>query len=274
MSLTLPGTLNRLLPAPFLTTNTALTMDGKRLVACLFAPLFFAASAMASTEKEMLLDMVYDQAGLERQLDWVHDSMTLPAQGQTIPEPVVDTVNQVVKVRYSADFFRTSMKSTLDEALTMGELAQLIDWFESPLGQKILGLEAEANKPENRAQMTAYIKDQLSVTSMRQERVKLIEELMATLDTVELSTELTANAALGAQRMLNEVMPVKQQSRQLEVGERFQIQQQMKGTMRDILLYTYRSLPDDEIQQYLDFARKSAMQNFQRGQIQALSRIF
>ena len=274
MSLTLPGTFNRLLPAPFLTTNTALTMDGKRLVACLFAPLLFAASAMASTEKDMLLDMVYDQAGLERQLDWVHDSMTLPAQGQTIPEPVVDTVNQVVKVRYSADFFRTSMKSTLDEALTMGELAQLIDWFESPLGQKILGLEAEANKPENRSQMTAYIEDQLPVTSMRQERVKLIEELMATLDTVELSTELTANAALGAQRMLREVMPVKQQSRQLEVGERFQIQQQMKGTMRDILLYTYRSLPDDEIQQYLDFARKSAMQNFQRGQIQALSRIF
>ena len=122
--------------------------------------------------------------------------------------------------------------------------------------------------------MTAYIEEKLSVTSMRQERVTLIEELMATLDTVELSTELTANAALGAQRMLREVMPAKQQSRQLEVGERFQIQQQMKGTMRDILLYTYRSLHDDEIQQYLDFARKSAMQNFQRGQIQALSRIF
>lgn len=249
-------------------------MDGKRLVVYLFAPLFFAASAMASTEKEMLLDMVYDQAGLERQLDWIHDSMTLPSQRQTIPEPVVDTVNQVVKVRYSADFFRTSMKSTLDEALTMGELAQLIDWFESPLGQKILSLEAEANKPENRAQMTAYIEEKLSGTTARQERVNLIEELMATLDTVELSTELTANAALGAQRMLHEVMPAKQKTQQFGVGERLQIQQQMTGTMRDILLYTYRSLPDDEIQQYLDFARKSAMQNFQRGQIQALSRMF
>ena len=122
--------------------------------------------------------------------------------------------------------------------------------------------------------MTAYIEEKLSGTSARQERVRLIEELMAALDTVELSTELTANAALGAQRMLHEVMPVQQQTRQLSAGERSHIQGQMMEVMRDILLYTYRSLPDDEIQQYLDFARKSAMQNFQRGQIQALSRMF
>ena len=249
-------------------------MDGKRLVVCLLASLIFAASATASAEKELLLEQVYEQAGLERQLDWIHDSMTLPPQRYAIPEPVIDTVNQVVRIRYSADFFRTSMTSTLDEALTMGELAQLIDWFESPLGQKILTLEAEANKPENRAQMTAYIEEKLSGTTARQERVRLIEELMAALDTVELSTELTANAALGAQRMLHEVMPVQQQTQQLSAGERSHIQGQMMEVMRDILLYTYRSLPDDEIQQYLDFARKSAMQNFQRGQIQALSRMF
>ena len=130
MSLTLPGTFNRLLPAPFLTTNTALTMDGKRLVVCLLASLIFAGSATASADKELLLEQVYEQAGLERQLDWIHDSMTLPPQRYAIPEPVIDTVNQVVRIRYSADFFRTSMTSTLDEALTMSELAQLIDWFD------------------------------------------------------------------------------------------------------------------------------------------------
>ena len=249
-------------------------MDGKRLVVCLFASLFFVASASASAEKALLLDRIYDQAGLERQLDWLHDSMTLPAQRYAIPEPVIDTVNQVVKIRYSVDFFRTSMKLTLDEALTMAELAQLIDWFESPLGQKILALEAEANKPESRAQMTAYIKETLSDAAPREDRVRLIEELMTTLDTVELSTELTASATLGAQRMLHEVMPVNQQSHALSVEERSHIQAKMTVAMRDILLYTYRSLPDDELQQYLDFARKSAMQNFQRGQIQALSRMF
>ena len=166
------------------------------------------------------------------------------------------------------------MKLTLDEALTMAELAQLIDWFESPLGQKILALEAEANKPESRAQMNAYIEDKLSDVAPRRNRVQLIEELMATLDTVELSTELTASATLGAQRMLHEVMPVNQQSHALSAAERSHIQTKMTVAMRDILLYTYRALPDDELQQYLDFARKSAMQNFQRGQIQALSRMF
>ncbi len=252
-------------------------MDGKRLVVvCLFAPLLFVANAFASSEKEQLLDRLYDQTGLERQLDWVHDSMTLQEDLYPIPEPVVDTVNQVVKVRYSSDFFRTSMKATLDEALSVGELARLIDWFESPLGQKILRLEAAANDPENQAQMAAYIEEKLSREIPRNNRVRLIEELMEALDAVELSTELAASASVGAQRMLREVMPVgtEQPMRPVQVlkaQEKPHIRKEMPERMRNIFLYTYRSLPDHEIQRYLDFARENAMQNFQRGQIQAIS---
>ncbi|WP_257266186.1 hypothetical protein, partial [Endozoicomonas sp. ONNA2] len=76
-------------------------MDGKRLVVVgLFAPLLFTANALASPAKHKLLDKLYDQTGLERQLDWIHDSMTIQKQKYPIPEPVLDTVNQVVKIRY------------------------------------------------------------------------------------------------------------------------------------------------------------------------------
>ena len=43
--------------------------------------------------------------------------------------------------------------------------------------------------------------------------------------------------------------------------------------MKGILFYTYRGLSDQEIRRYLDFARGTAMQNFQRGQVQAMSRM-
>ncbi len=259
--------------------NTALTMDGKRLVVVgLFAPLLFIANALASPAKHQLLDKLYDQTGLERQLDWIHDSMTLQRQKYPIPEPVVDTVNQVVKIRYSPDFFRASMKVTLDEALSVGELDRLIDWFGSPLGKKILRLEAEASNPANQAKMEKYIREKLSAELPRNSRIILIEELMEALDAVELSTELAASASVGAQRMLREVMPAGAEqpmrpAQVLKAQEKPYIRKDMPERMRDIFLYTYRSLPDSDIQRYLDFARKSAMQNFQRGQIQAISRM-
>lgn len=258
--------------------NTALAMDGKRLVVCLFASLLSITNVFASSEKDLLLDRLYEQTGLEHQLGWVHDSMTIPKRQYPIPGPVVDTVNQVVKVRYSPDFFRTSMKATLDEALSVGELAQLIDWFESPLGQKILRLEAAANDPENQAQMEAYIEEKLSKEIPRNNRVRLIEELMEALDVVELSIELAASASVGAQRMLREVMPIGTEPpmrpiQVLKAREKPYIRKEMPEKMRNIFLYTYRSLRDQEIQQYLDFARENAMKNFQRGQIQAISRM-
>ena len=59
----------------------------------------------------------------------------------------------------------------------------------------------------------------------------------------------------------------------LKAREKPDIRKGMNDEMRNMFLYTYRSLPDKEIRAYLDFARSTAMQNFQRGQIQALARM-
>ena len=177
-------------------------MDRKRLLVVwllTFLPLF--APSAFSADKDLLLEELYESAGLERQLKWIHDSMTLQQQNYPLPEAVVDTVNQVVKVRYSSDYFRSSMKATLDEALSVGELVRLIDWYSSPLGQKILYLEAQANDPNNYLEMESYIKERLSQQSPRTSRVRLLEELMEVLDAIELSTELAASASVGAQRL-------------------------------------------------------------------------
>ena len=69
-------------------------------------------------------------------------------------------------------------------------------------------LEVAANDPANRLRMQAYMEEKLSLQLPRTSRIRLIEELMETLDAVELSTELVASAAVGAQRMLREVMPM------------------------------------------------------------------
>ncbi len=242
------------------------------------AVLLSVASQAIAMGKEVLLDELYEQAELERQLHWIKASMTLDYSEYSLPDPVLDTVNQVVRVRYSPAFFRVSMLNTLDEALTVEELLILVEWYNSPLGKKILRLESQANNPINAQRIQTYIDEKLSRQLPRSSRTELIEELMLALDVVEHGTELAATASIGAQRLLREVMPVLdgRQNRPSQVQkaqEKPAIRRAMSERMKSILFFTYRSLSDQEIRRYLDFARSTAMQNFQRGQVQAMARM-
>ncbi|MET4695816.1 DUF2059 domain-containing protein [Endozoicomonas lisbonensis] len=240
--------------------------------------LLLSSGQAFSADKQVLLNELYDNAQLERQLDWVRASMTLNREEYALPETVINTVNRVVEVRYSRTFYRSSMLATLDEALSVGELLRLLDWYNSNLGQKVLFLEMAANDPANRLRMQGYIEEKLSQQLPRTSRIRLIEELMETMDAEELGTELVASASVGAQRLLREIMPVQngyptRPPEILKAREKPAIRKGISDEMRNIYLYTYRSLPDNEIRAYLDFARSSAMQNFQRGQMQAMARM-
>ncbi len=257
-------------------------MDRKRLAVVWLCAVTFLFSVLAvsvsAADKELLLDELYENAQLERQLSWIQSSMTIEGQQYALPDDVVSTVNQVVRIRYNPGFFRTSMKATLDEALSVGELLKLIDWYNSDLGQRVLVLEAQANNPANALHMQAYIEAKLSQKIPRTSRIRLIEELMEALDTVELATELAASASVSGQRLLREVMPARdgrpmRPAEVLKAREKPGIRRDMMDKMRNIFLYTYRSLPDDDIRRYLEFARDNAMQNFQRGQVQAMARM-
>ncbi|AMO57885.1 hypothetical protein GZ77_12605 [Endozoicomonas montiporae] len=240
--------------------------------------LLLSSGQAFSADKRILLNELYDNARLELQIDWVRASMKLDGDQYALPETVVSTVNQVVEVRYSRTFHRSSMLATLDEALSVGELLKLLDWYNSNLGQKVLHLEMAANSPSNRLRMQGYIEEKLGQQLPRTSRIRLIEELMETMDAAELGTELVASASVGAQRLLREIMPM-QDGRPmrppeiLKAREKPDIRKGISDEMRNIYLYTYRSLPDNEIRAYLDFARSSAMQNFQRGQMQAMARM-
>ena len=251
-------------------------MKGKKLVVVWLTvwSLFFPALLKAS-EKQLLLEELYESARLEQKLDWVRESLTLQSREYALPRDVVNIVNQVVQIRYSPDYFRSAMITTLDEALTRRDVENLLGWYSTPLGQKILRLEAEANNPANADAIENYIESTLSHQPPREDRLALIESLMEVMDTVNLSTELAASVSVKAHQLLREVMPNVDgkpmlSPRALMAKEKAAIRKEMVQKMWSVFLFTYRTLPDHEIRQYLEFASDNTMQNFQRGQIQAI----
>ena len=251
-------------------------MDGKRLVVVwLTAWSLLFSALLKANEKQLLLEELYESARLEQQLDWVRESLTLQSSEYALPRNVINIMNQVVEIRYSPDYFRSAMMTTLDEALTAREAESLLNWYSSPLGQKILRLEAEANNPANTDSIEAYIENTLSMQPPREDRLALIESLMEVMDVVNLNTDLAASASVKAQQLLREVMPNVDgkpmlSPRALKAKEKAVIRSELVEKMWGIFLFTYRTLPDREIRQYLEFTSDNAMQNFQRGQVQAI----
>ena len=251
-------------------------MDGKRFVVVWFTVLsLFFSALLKANQKELLLEELYESARLEQQLDWVRESLTLQTSEYALPRNVIKIMNQVVEIRYSPDYFRSAMVTTLDEALSAREAESLLGWYSSPLGQKILRLEAEANNPANTDSIENYIENTLLLQSPREDRLALIESLMEVMDVVNLNTELAASVSVKAQQLLREVMPnvdgkPMPSPRALLAKEKAAVRKDMVEKMWGIFLFTYRALPDHEIRQYLEFASDNAMQNFQRGQVQAI----
>ena len=137
-------------------------------------------------------------------------------------------------------------------------------------------MEAEANNPANTDSIENYIENTLILQSPREDRLALIESLMEVMDVVNLNTDLAANVSVKAQQLLREVMPNVDgkpmlSQRALLAKEKAAVRKEMVEKMWGILLFTYRTLPDHEIRQYLEFASDNAMQNFQRGQVQAIT---
>ena len=115
----------------------ALVMSVNRKGLAVALIMFLLSSGQAfSADKQVLLKELYDNAHLERQLEWVRASMTLDGRDYPLPETVVSTMKQMVEVRFSRAYYRSSMLATLDEALSVGELLKLLDWYNSNLGQK------------------------------------------------------------------------------------------------------------------------------------------
>ncbi|PJE78455.1 hypothetical protein CI610_02600 [invertebrate metagenome] len=251
-------------------------MDRILVMAVIVTYLSFPLHArLESKDKSVLLDELYRNAQMENQLSWLRDGLMLEKNAYALPAEVVNTVNRIVSVRYSSDYYQQSMLSSLGADLSIGDLLELTNWYDSPLGQKIIRLEMMANDPTNKSRVQAYIDEHLSVKLPRSERVLLVEQLIEALDAVNSSAELSAGISVRAQKLLQVVMPEpdhkQEMTDKIQIGlEEPLIREQLQKQIRQLFLYTYRSLSDDELKSYLDFARSSTMQHFQRSQVHSL----
>lgn len=128
-------------------------------------------------------------------------------------------------------------------------------FFDSALGKKIVKAETEATTAENLQKNQQGV----PVIKISNERKVLFKELAAAIPyrqaTVDVSTSLTSTMGdtvdslfpgMGLGSSIKQITPTKAQ-----------IEQQVDAHLNDILVYVYRDLTDQELQQFIAFAKST-----------------
>ena len=235
--------------------------------------LLLSFSLQADSGKADLLQQLYQKAGLDVHMRTLQASLWQSCQAYEgrVEDGLFDAVCSSDAIKIHPDQYRQRVLAHLSQRLGKEQLQQVLSWLGSPLGRRIAHME---NMVEPIA-VTVYIRQKLAAAPPRQIRSELIDTLIFHLGAVEISTQIASSSALEIAERVNDQLP---DDRRMDLGAIEQALQQQMSTMsaathQDLhqrFLYTYRTLPDEELQAYVNFAGSETMQRFYGGVFEAL----
>jgi len=163
------------------------------------------------------------------------------------PDRLYDEVIEYFALRFSQDY-----------------VTEIHAWFGSPLGEKIVRLENQANTPEGQYAMQLFA-TRMASDPPDEKRIKLIRDLDKAVGGSRMALELALTTFRSVMTGLAAVQLGEDDGAQDDkdpelLAERLKAQMQpvMQQQIELIFLYTYRSLSDQELADYVDFYKSGA----------------
>jgi Domain of unknown function (DUF4124) len=166
-------------------------------------------------------------------------------------------LEQILARNFAADRLYAQIRSEFKRRADGKKLPEVALWMRSPLGQKIIALEVAAGVETDAAQrMIAFAPGGRGGPSPA--RVALMERIDWTAGVTDGALESTLAVARAMAMAINRALPPDERQTTAQIERQIQ---QLRGQSRaklaqatiTYMLYQYRSLEDDELQQYADF---------------------
>jgi hypothetical protein len=217
-----------------------------------------AAPSLGATADEVL-----EMSGVKSQLALTPNKIAggFKPRGSLNAEDAA-TLEQILARNFDADRLYGQIRAEFKRRVDGKKLPEVALWMRSPLGQKIIALEmAAAGETDAAQRMSAFAPGGRGGPPPA--RVALMERIDWTAGVTDGALESTLAVARAMAMAINRALPPDE--RQTTAQVELQIQQ-LRGQSRaklaqatiTYMLYQYRSLDDDELQQYGDFLASDA----------------
>lgn len=228
----------------------------------LLIPMFFvAAAAQAATEHHAALVQKYIRlSGLEKTINGLPAMIASMSQQKRLTSQDPDIDKKVAEAMVKG-FDSKKVLAELQQYLLAHTdeyyLVDVLSWMETPLATKIQREEQQSEDPSKSAEVLRYIA-KLQENPPPQERIALVQDLVATTHMVELASSIAVRLIRGTLENVNKMLPNVQQVPQEQIEARLrQVRSMLEGSLRQQMTlssyYTYRNISDEELRQYIAF---------------------
>jgi hypothetical protein len=210
------------------------------------------------------------KTNFEQGLNEQRDAPLIPAEKKRLTD--------VGDEAFAPSKLRTNILNTISQRLTAEHVAALEKWYESDLGKRMLAMESEAAKTEQRSAMEAGA---ALLAKLPEARTNVLKELVEATRSADFVADLSINMAAAAayntsvatavaasrsvSTSLNEI-------RELAMRDRAQIAKSIGEVLLIAYAKTYETASDDDLKAYVAHMKSPANKLFADAVIVAFDR--
>lgn len=231
--------------------------------ALLFSPL---------SRADAQLDELMEKSGLNQQLSMVPAQlMTALNKVPDLPAAQRELFRNIVDDEFSEARLRKNVQDVLALDLSKDDVNYVLNWLNSPLGQRFTEAEKDSSTPEAMAEMA-----ELSPALLQeQERVALLQQLNTAVGGSEGFMHLMSNITVALVSGMMAYVPAEQRlsEAQIRTGAEQNVATN-KNTYEQYWMaasvYSYRDFTPQELTAYLDFATSEVGKRYHASSMQAV----
>ena len=221
-----------------------------------------AAAAPAPHDPKGQMDEIFFLSGLEEQLRILSDGLGagLAPHIQQLPAPQAQALERAILREFSRDALQRAVEARLERAYDARNASAVLIWLRSPLGRRISKLEIAASGADAAREMQSYAQlIQTESGAPPAARVALIASLEEATGMSDFTVDLSLTSALATALGVNGALPVEHRADEDEIragieAQRPMLRAQIQQVTQIAMLYSYRSLSDPELRDYVAFA--------------------
>lgn len=239
----------------------------------------YAYASVYTTANELFL-----KSGIKTQIEAIPKAVLLGFQASVnqaahlrkLTPSEKDYYQQLINEAYNSAELQKVVTDYMVAQLNEVEMNAALGWLNTPLGQKITSLENAVVGKEASLEMVRYVQS-LEKNPPPKAFFNHVDRLAKELNATDIAVEMAMNSQMAITLAMATVEP-KTTEEQLEYIQkelnqaRSLIQAIVKQEIMTNLMFTYRSVSTDELEQYIQFTASEKGKKYQLAMAQALSK--
>lgn len=234
------------------------------------------AQPMAPLE---LAERLFERSGLAAQLQPLPEQfvMGLSQDRGGMPEEVVAALAEAGRKSFAVAALREEIVSTLARALPVADMKRVLAWLDTRVGRSMTMAEESAAGKLTQENMQAYFESE-KLKPADPKRARLIAELVAAVNAVEIGATLIEAMSLGIAVGMDSTQPVEKRigvsnlrSRLRAVMPPDKLRANMSATFPAMYGFVYRQIGDADLAAYVKFNKSPLGRRYNQATTEALT---